>query len=84
MVETDTLKILCDFNISIKYTALVLYYSGGIRDVFNKKTKALRDAPTKSGFRHNFSKKLSPGPKNSLERRTTRFFTIRAKNLVLD
>ena len=31
-------------------------------------------------FRHNFSKKLSPGPKNGLERRASRFSTICAKN----
>ena len=52
------IKILCDFNISIKYTTLVLYFSGVIPDFFNKKTKALRDAPTKPGFLHNFSKKI--------------------------
>ena len=37
-------------------------------------------APTGSSFRHNFSKKLSPGPKNGLERRASRFSTICAKN----
>ena len=52
------IKILCDFNISIKYTTLVLFFSGVIPDFFNKKTKALRDAPTKSGFLHNFSEKF--------------------------
>ena len=52
------IKILCDFNISIKYTTLVLYFSGVIPDFFNKKTKALRDAPTKSGFLHKFSEKI--------------------------
>jgi hypothetical protein len=31
-------------------------------------------------FGHNFFKKLSPGPKHSLERRGTRFSTIYAKN----
>jgi hypothetical protein len=34
-------------------------------------------------FRHNFSKKLSPGSKNSLERRAIRFPTICAKNQAL-
>jgi hypothetical protein len=40
-------------------------------------------APTGSGFRYNFSKKLSPGPKSGLERRPLRFSTISAKNQVL-
>ena len=40
-------------------------------------------APTGSGFRHNFSKELSPGPKNGLERRPLRFSTICTKNQVL-
>ena len=77
------IKILCDFNISIKYTTLVLYFSGVIPDFFNKKTKALRDAPTKSGFLHNFSKKNSPGLKNGLERCVSRFSTICAQNELL-
>ena len=34
-------------------------------------------------FRRNFFKKLSPGPKTSLERCGTRFFTICAKNQAL-
>ena len=34
-------------------------------------------------FRHNFSKKLSLGPKNGLERRPSRFSTICAKTQVL-
>ena len=83
MVETHALKILCDFNISIKYTTLVLYFSGVIPDFFNKKTKALRDAPTKSGFLHNFSKN-SPGLKNGLERCVSRFSTICAQNELLN
>jgi hypothetical protein len=41
-------------------------------------------APTGSGLRHNFSKKISLGPKNSLERRVSRFPTICAKNQVLN
>jgi hypothetical protein len=41
-------------------------------------------AQTKSDFRHNFSKKLSPGPKINLERRVSRFSTICAKNYVLE
>ena len=40
-----------------------------------------RAAPTKSGFRHNVFEKLSPGPKNGLERRPLlRFSTISSKN----
>ena len=39
--------------------------------------------PTGSGFRHNLAKKLSPGPKNGLERRPARFSTICAKNQIL-
>ena len=34
-------------------------------------------------FRHNFSEKISPGPKNGLERRVSRFSTACAKNQVL-
>ena len=34
-------------------------------------------------FRHIFSEKLSPGPKNDLERRVSRFSSICAKNQVL-
>ena len=37
----------------------------------------------RSGFHQNLFEKLSPGPKNSLERRASRFFTIRAENQVL-
>jgi hypothetical protein len=41
-------------------------------------------APTKSGVRHNFSKKLSRGRKNGLvERRPQRFSTICTKIQVL-
>jgi hypothetical protein len=40
-------------------------------------------APTGSGFRHNFFEKLSPGPKNGLERRPMRLSTICTKNQVL-
>jgi hypothetical protein len=44
-------------------------------------------ATTGSGFRHNFSKKLSPGPKNGREngreRRPLQFSTIYTKNQVL-
>jgi hypothetical protein len=35
-------------------------------------------------FRHNISKKLSPGPKNSLGRRATRISTICATNQALN
>ena len=39
--------------------------------------------PYKSGFRHDFSKKLSRGPKKGLETCVSRFSTICAKNHVL-
>ena len=41
-------------------------------------------ATTRSGFRHNFSEKLSVGPKNGIERRVSRFSTIFCKTQVLN
>jgi hypothetical protein len=58
------------------------FESLAVHQILRARTRT-RAAPNKSGFRHNFSKKLSPGPKNGLESCVSRFSTICAKNQVL-
>jgi hypothetical protein len=46
--------------------------------------RARGGAPTGYDFRHNFSGKLSQGPKNGLERRVSQFYIVCDKNQLLN